>query len=200
MKRDFAALTAEARCWDPSVDQDWYASGRLPDCILQNRLELIGLCEFIEAQAVRSYLEIGIWTGRLLSLLQSLFHFEKIAACDVGVALQSGHGLHLPPQTLLCPLSSHSIEFMAWRSQLGLIDMVLIDGDHSYDGVRRDFEINTRYPHRFLVFHDIHNPEPQAEGVGRFWRELQGHKLEIFRPDPLLRARMGIGIWSRQFF
>lgn len=192
---DFAAALAGLRCWDAEVDAQWYGAGSLPDCALQSRSELIDLCEFIQAHQIRSYLEIGIWTGRVVTALHGLFNFDTVAVCDVGVAAQRGLQIQVPQAARIFPLSSHSIEYMAWRQQLGHIDLVMIDGDHSYEGVRRDFEINRRYPHRYLAFHDIANPEPQAAGVARLWRELEGEKVEIIRPEPGIRARMGIGIW-----
>lgn len=196
MARDFAALLKDVRCWDAEVDANWFGKHILPNCIVQKRPELIAFCEWIESKQISSYLEIGIWTGALLSTLQALFQFKKLAACDAGAAAYRGFPILIPPETHFLPCESHRIEYRAWRQQLGMMELVLIDGDHSYEGVKSDFEINSRYPHRFLVFHDIDNPEPQAQGVGQLWRELEGYKLEIIRHEPQLISRMGIGIWS----
>ena len=46
--------------------------------------------------------------------------------------------------------NSHSLEYRLWRESKGMIDLVLIDGDHTFEGVSRDFEINQRYSHRCL--------------------------------------------------
>jgi hypothetical protein len=53
---------------------------------------------------------------------------------------------------------------------------LFIDGDHSYEGVRRDFEL---YSHLvkdkgIIAFHDIvvHPPETGCE-VSRLWNELK---------------------------
>lgn len=169
----------------------------LDDCILQNREELIGLCEHIAAQGIRRYLEIGIWTGRLISTLHRLFDFDVVAAADLGVAEGLGLPLRLPFGATFFRGDSTSTAYRQWRSGLGPLDLVLIDGDHSYAGVRRDFEINRAFPSRWLAFHDILGGEPSTEGVGIFWRELAGDKIEIVRPHLELgrRSTMGIGLW-----
>jgi hypothetical protein len=64
--------------------------------------------------------------------------------------------------------------------------------------VRRDFEINRRFSHRFLAFHDIVGANKNTIGVKQFWEELQGNKLEIKRPHREINLgvpTMGIGIW-----
>lgn len=197
--RDFAREIDGERCWDQKAEFHWRTRG-VPavDGVLQNRAELVLLCEWIAAANVRRYLEIGIWTGRLLSLLQRLFQFDTVAACDLGSARALGLPLHLPAGTDLLEASSHSPAYLAWRARHGAFDLVLIDGDHSYDGVRRDFDINRMLPHRFLAFHDIANTHPRVEGVKRLWEELPGHKLELVRPLPVSRWSMGIGIWSER--
>ena len=190
----FQVALAGERCWDAEVQSVYEARGEpVVDCILQSREELCALCEFMEARQVRSYLEIGIWTGRLLAALDRLFPLEPLAACDHRWAERLGLHIQVPPRARVLWGDSGSPAYRRWREELGPIDLVLVDADHSYRGVRRDFEINRELPHRFLAFHDITGGSRHTEGVGRFWRELkEGHKLELVGgPWP-----MGIGIWS----
>lgn len=199
--RDFRAELARERCWDRGVQEIYEARGEpLVDCILQNREELIALCEFIEEQRVRSYLEIGIWTGRLLCALQRLFGFSLVAACDDGYAARLGLPIELPRDARWLCADSRSEAFARFRAQLGHVDLVLIDADHRCEAVRRDFELNRTHPHRFLAFHDIVGDNRHTVGVRRFWEDLrEGHKLEILRPHRELgldRSTMGLGIWS----
>lgn len=198
---DFRALLVQEPCWDTERPFVGNASAEAPgDCILQDREELILFCEWIERRRIRSYLEIGIWTGRLIAALHRIFRFDRVAACDLGLAVGWGLPLHLPPDAKVLWDRSDSAAYQSWRTALGPIDLVFIDGDHSAAGVRRDFEINRACPHRFLAFHDIAGTNPATEGVRQLWHELEGFKLEIVRPYGAIGlsddATTGIGIWS----
>ena len=193
-------MLAPHRCWDRGVQEVYERRGEpVVDCILQNREEVVALCEFIERERIRSYLEIGVWTGRLLSALHRIFRFDLVAACDHGWAERCGFTISLPPGTRFLRADSGSDAYRRWRAALGPVDLVFIDANHSRRAVERDFEINRRFPHRYLAFHDIRGTRPGTGGVGRFWRSLRhGRKLEIVRPHAELgldRTTMGIGIW-----
>ena len=199
--RDLRHALAPFKCWDQQTQAIFEQHNEaLEDCILQNREEVIGLAEFIEANEIRSYLEIGIWTGRLVSALHAVFNFDRVAAADQGYAKTRGMPIHLPTDAEVFWGDSDSEAFMEWRAGLGHIDLVFIDANHSEQAVRRDFEINRQFPHRFLAFHDIMGTNRWTVGVKRFWEGLsEGHKVEICRPHAELgldMSTMGIGIWS----
>jgi hypothetical protein len=198
---DYRSLLAREKCWDTRTEALLARHGEpLEDCILQNREELIALCEMIERKRVRSYLEIGIWTGRLLSALHRLFRFDLVAACDHRFAAHLGLTISVPPETRAFWGDSGSEEFRQFRRELGSVDLVLIDADHSHRGVWQDFVINRAFPHRFLAFHDICGARRSTQGVKRFWEALdQGYRLELVRPHRELGLEgslMGIGVWS----
>lgn len=69
------------------------------------------------------------------------------------------------------------------------IDILHIDGDHSYDGVKRDFDnwSNAVMPGGIVMFHDI-NAFPS---VRKFFNELGGKKIEVDCGGP------GLGIWVK---
>ena len=199
--RDFRAQLAGDRCWDREVETIFQERGEgLADCIQQNREEVVALCELIERAGIRSYLEIGVWTGRLLCALHRIFHFDLVAACDQGWAEANGFAIHLPPETVLFRGNSESAAYRAWRESLGHIDLGLIDAKHRRHAGQRDFVRKRTDPHRGLAFHDICGARPATRGVGDFWRDLRGgRKLEIIRPHHELgldHSLMGIGIWS----
>ena len=198
---DFRAALAPYKCWDRHTQALFEAHNEAKeDCILQNREEVLGLMNFIEAHQIRSYLEIGVWTGGLVRALHNIFDFDTVAAADQGYARTQGFDIALPETAEVFWGDSDSPEFLEWRAALGHIDLVMIDGDHSYRGVQRDFEINRTFPHRFLAFHDITGANRWTTGVRKFWSQLdEGHKWEICRPHAELgldHSVMGIGIWS----
>lgn len=203
MTRDLRAELAPYGCWDRTTETLLRRHGEpLQDRILQNREELLGLCAFIGERRVRSYLEIGIWTGGLVRALHALFQFDRIAACDHGWAERLGLRIRLPRGTRFLRADSDSAAFRRWRAALGHVDLVLIDANHAYAAVQRDHSINRAHPHRFLAYHDIAGTrQRRTDGVARFWAELDGPRLEIVRPHRELgldHSVMGIGIWGAE--
>jgi predicted O-methyltransferase YrrM len=58
------------------------------------------------------------------------------------------------------------------------IDLLFLDGDHRYSGVRRDFMLYSPLVKRrgLIVLHDIlFHPKVRACKVDRFWNEIKGH-------------------------
>ena len=189
------------RFWDADVQRIFEERGEpLADCILQNREEVVALAEWMVERNIRSYLEIGIWTGRLVSALHRVLDLQLVAACDHGWAERCGFSIRLPAEVRFYRGDSGSEGYRRFREALGPVDLVLIDGNHGYRAVMEDFEINRRLPHRFLAFHDITGAHPATVGVRRVWESIDtGYKAEIVRPFRELglpHSTMGIGLWS----
>lgn len=58
------------------------------------------------------------------------------------------------------------------------IDFVFIDGDHSYEAVKKDFELYSKFINKngIIAFHDVSLLGAHSEGSGRFWSELKMNK------------------------
>jgi predicted O-methyltransferase YrrM len=81
------------------------------------------------------------------------------------------------------------------------IDFLMIDGDHTYDGVRRDFELYSPLlsANGLVAFHDIlpHSPHSRCE-VHLFWNEVKARYRHVEfvdpHPDPVEGPWGGIGV------
>ena len=153
---------------------------------IQNPKEIHALLSILQQMRPKSVLEIGTASGGTLFLL------TRVAAPDarlVSVDLPGGPGgggypaskiplfkaFPLPGQRLeLIRDNSHDPAVRARVAELAGdtgIDFLVIDGDHSYEGVKSDFEMYGPLvkPPGLIAFHDI-DYDPQ---VRRFWDEVK---------------------------
>lgn len=64
------------------------------------------------------------------------------------------------------------------------LDFLMIDGDHTYEGVKQDYEMYSHLVNDggWIGFHDINNTEHHRKinvHVGKFWDQLEGNKKEF---------------------
>lgn len=98
--------------------------------------------------------------------------------------------------------------FLRVKAILGerAVDFLFIDGDHSYIGVKSDYQRFAELvrPGGLIAFHDIATPpitrNPYQKGtwcgVSRFWKELRNeNKIEFI--DRKARLRFGIGVITK---
>jgi predicted O-methyltransferase YrrM len=173
---------------------------------IQNPREILALLGILKKARPRRILEIGTASGG------TLFLFTRIAAADAGLVsidLPGGPGgggyppwkiplyqaFPLPGQRLeLIRDDSHDPAVLSRVAELigdqGL-DFLFIDGDHSYDGVKRDFEMYGPLvnPAGLVAFHDI----DYGRDVRRFWDEVKvGRRFQEIRDDQ--GQTFGIGV------
>jgi predicted O-methyltransferase YrrM len=180
---------------------------------VQRRPEILGLASLIRSKGYTSLLEIGTSTaGTSLLLSRALRTPAALTTVDL-------HQRYAPERlqrsfpasvrtTLLISDSHESATFDGLRSEHpDGFDVVFIDGDHSYAGVRAD---TLQYghlarPNGLLVFHDIQEaPDPSESegstidvgGVPTWWKQLRasvGGSFEEFVAEPD-QAGFGIGV------
>jgi cephalosporin hydroxylase len=177
---------------------------------LQIRSELLEMARLISAAKPKTVLEIGTALGGTLLLMCRLSDSNAlIVSLDLpkqGLTYRRyrvpvfkslprrGQKLHL------LTADSHSQE--ARKQVAGLItgrtlDVLFIDGDHSYHGVRSDFEMYSPFVTKggMVIFHDIveHSEEKGCQ-VHRFWNEIKQHyRYREIVEDPS-QGWAGIGI------
>jgi hypothetical protein len=114
--------------------------------------------------------EIGCYKGGTLWL------WTQIAEMTIGIDDGSGLGPNLIQTygAYIINRDSHSQAAYEWLTTAlsgEKIDLLFIDGDHTFNGVTRDFYMYAELA-RLVAFHDIaHHPDP-GMGVEKFWRFL----------------------------
>lgn len=158
---------------------------------VQVHSEISAFLEMLAARAPRVILEVGTANGG------SLFLLTRIAAPDaylVSIDLPGGEfgggypayksalyrAFARPGQTIvLHRADSHdpaTVESIATLLGGRAVDLLFIDGDHSYRGVKLDFDMYSPLVRAggIIAFHDIVTGlESNVGGVPRFWQELK---------------------------
>ena len=159
---------------------------------------------------IRSYIEIGVQHGGTFVLTTEYLNRFNPVASAIAIDLVKVRSLReyaaRRPGAEFRQDDSQSRAFRRFLSARAPVDLVLIDGDHSRDAVRRDWE--TVRPHaRVVAFHDI--VDHQSPGVGQTWREVRAAHAaeyefhEFTRQYPEVRERtgathLGIGVAIRR--
>jgi predicted O-methyltransferase YrrM len=178
--------------------------------ITQVKSEAEQFVSIVEGLKARTYVEIGTSFGGTLFLMTRVLEEDGTL---VGVDLPGrlgGYGNWRNPiyrsfargrQTIrLVKSDSHVPETLqqvkeALRGQE--VDVLFIDGDHSYEGVKKDFEMYSPLVRKggIVAFHDVawHAPETHSE-AHKFWEEIK----KQYKHEELIENRKqgwaGIGV------
>jgi predicted O-methyltransferase YrrM len=156
---------------------------------LQVAEELAGLLERLTAERPRRLLEIGTARGgTLFALCRAAGPDALLVSLDLPWG--SGGGYRPWREALYARFGRERQRVVLLRGDSGdpairdrvvetlggdRLDFLLIDGDHSYEGARRDWETYAPLvrPGGLIAFHDIvPGPEKLVGGVPELWREI----------------------------
>ncbi|MEM2073511.1 MAG: class I SAM-dependent methyltransferase [Nitrososphaeria archaeon] len=174
--------------------------------------EILELLEIIQKIKPKTVLEIGTANGG------TLFLFSRVASEDatiISIDLPGGKfgggypqwkrllykSFALPKQKIyLLRMDSHENETLEQVKAIlkgRRLDFLFIDGDHTYEGVKKDFEMYSKLVERgsVIALHDIvHHPNVPECQVEVLWGEIkQRYKTKeiIFEPG---QTWAGIGV------
>lgn len=168
---------------------------------IQKEAELASFLALLADQPPQVVVEIGSDAGGTLWAWQQLGARRVIGVDQPRGPYSSGHLLNEHGAEVIYGDSHDPATLKALTERLGddVVDMLFIDGDHTYQGVRSDFEMYSPLvrPSGIIGFHDIcHHPHHPDVGVDMLWRQLGNGawKDEIITDPPTWG---GIGVLRR---
>jgi spermidine synthase len=182
---------------------EWFGTG-----LFQGNLEIQQVPEeyveylwFLKEGRFKSYLNIGIGKGG--SFLTETYiqpDLEISVAVDNSSYWQGDQKSSIQEKmewlrsNAECEVEFHDSDSVEWlkSNSFRKFDVIFIDGDHSYEGVKRDFENSLPLLSEggSVIFHDINSRG--CEGVVRFWNEIKNDACVQF----VSSQTCGIGIWK----
>ncbi len=153
--------------------------------------EIISFLNFLSKLKPKYILEIGTASGG------TMFLFTRVASEDatiISIDLPKGNfgggypewkiplfkSFALSQQKInLIRADSHDMTTLKKTKSIlkdKRLDLLFIDGDHSYEGVKKDFEMYSPLVKKggIIAFHDIvPGPERKVGGVHKFWTEIK---------------------------
>lgn len=158
-----------------------------PGVMYQHMSELRSFVEFCQARDVRRFLEIGSrWGDSFFAVMANLRPGAVGVCVDLPESKEKQEavlrtidevGSVLGHETHAIFGSSRDPTIFRAAASYAPFDLVFIDGDHTYEGVRADWaDYHGLAP--IVVLHDVSAPDTwmsdgKLNGVGRFWRELK---------------------------
>lgn len=178
----------------------------------QIKEEILGLLNELAKNPPRLILEIGTATGGTLFMLSQVATDDaEIFSIDLPLGpYGAGYFKYKIPlfkafakkqqKINLLRLDSHKIDTLSQIKDMlngRQLDFLFIDGDHTYEGVKKDFELYSTLvrPQGIIAFHDIvKNNFDSSFGVSKFWQEIKiKYQYKEF-VSPLNNGCAGIGI------
>jgi len=177
---------------------------------LQVKSEIAELCRIVQEANPKTIVEIGSASGGTLFLFTHVTCPERIISVDLPSGTFGGgypfwkiplfKSLAKKNVIELVRADSHRVETLS-KIRILLkdkeVDFLFIDGDHTYQGVKQDFQMYSPLVRKggIVAFHDItkHDPTSDCE-VNKFWSEIKPKfkHLEIIENQNQKWAGIGV--------
>ena len=179
---------------------------------MQKKQEIVEFLKFLRSRNIKAFMEIGTANGGTLFLLCRALPQDAFGiSLDLpGTVFREGYQSYKLPLYLSFARGEQRLEFIradshspqtleSARALLGgrKLDLLFIDGDHRYEGVRKDFEMYSPLVRAggIVAFHDITlNTDDGGCEVKKYWEEIKKSQkhLEIIGSGP--EGSYGIGV------
>jgi len=171
--------------------EEWWEQCKRTRTMPQHLAEFRWLFDKVAYAEPLRILEIGTEKGGTLFFWSQLLCVVEDSVL-VSVDLGDPHTIldleSFPKQPIVIHGNSHDPKVLAQVVKYQPFDFLLIDGDHSYAGVKADYKDYSPLvkPGGLIAFHDI----GLVGSVRRFWRQLRGNKQEMCK-------LMGMGLITK---
>lgn len=161
---------------------------------LQNEEELEYYLSLLVYNKTKKLLEIGSYLGGTIAAATFRCNLDLAVSIDtspgpkgtIDLLKEEGFNTHFLNG------DSKDPEIISKAKELGPYDVVFIDGDHSYEGVRLDYE-NYKDMADVVVFHDVYATNNE---VSKFWSDLRwsDERFQEIREFRIPKTDMGYGV------
>jgi cephalosporin hydroxylase len=191
--------------------QDWLDFGRrhIPPGAIQRDVEAVGFFEYVGRTEPRRVCELGTQYGGNNLIMSRVLPAEQVIGVDLHIRNRAVLRLLAPSRQRVSYLNGSTTQpkTLAAVERLlrgELLDLLFIDGDHSFEGVRSDF-LTYRHlvrPGGIIAFHDIQTDGHElgevnhayAGGVPVMWRLVRDrYPSREFIADRANQRGFGIG-------
>lgn len=146
---------------------------------------------------IKSYLEIGCRWGGTFIITTEILRLKngniRAYACDLMPISKILYEYKLKYNTFkYIEKSSFNLTKQDVKEQ---IDLILLDGDHLYEGLQKDFKTSLSFNPKYIVFHDICSDI--VPDVGKMWNEVKSHYKHyeyVQQYDSVVGNYLGIGL------
>lgn len=167
---------SDPECFSGGIGND-YKIQQIPEELAA----LYTITGYLMGNHIKNYLEIGSAAGGFIRGFHEQLGFELGIMIDDGGWTPEHQETNIEAFkskiTRCVPVDSHSTQAEMIVSGLPAMDFIFIDGDHTYEGVKKDFELIQPlcHQHTIIGFHDIH--AVKAPGVDEYWGELVNNQI-----------------------